>query len=292
MVHGVCLIPISSSFPPFLPLYSAYFMALWQLQRTILRYHNETAPSFSNLILSHRSSVKYASNPTIKCVCSQHGHAIGRAIMETEIYGRDQVSVWGIVPYIIVFLLRQRQRSSEGERCNGIDLLRRHSFSTLSGIINVIVIFDKNKNKRALVSANATKELVDISFYCLSLALTEVGVPRLSLFNLPVGNLTFTLLYTHHWEGPVARPLVTECVEQTMSINDWLYSHRQFWLYLQVRFKVLLKIDINHDLKTLQINLYLKIVKLFFSEMIMWCLTFWCPFELDKCCQYYNMCTD
>lgn len=288
MVHGVCLIPIFSSFPPFLPLYSAYFMALWQLQRTILRYHNETAPSFSNLILSHRSSVKYASNPTIKCVCSQHGHAIGRAIMETEIYGRDQVSVWGIVPYIIVFLLRQRQRSSEGERCNGIDLLRRHSFSTLSGIINVIVIFDKNK--RALVSANATEELVDISFYCLSLALTEVGVPRLSLFNLPVGNLTFTLLYTHHWEGPVARPLVTECVEQTMSINDWLYSHRQFWLYLQVRLKALLKIDINYDLKTL----YSKLCFPFFSEMIMRCLTlrkYWCQLSLTNAANT-TMCTD
>lgn len=39
----------------------------------------------------HTSTVKYASTPTIKSVCSQHGHAIGRTIMETEIYGRDQL---------------------------------------------------------------------------------------------------------------------------------------------------------------------------------------------------------
>lgn len=44
------------------------------------------------------ATVKYTSNPTIKSVCSQHGHAIGRPIMETEIYFWDRLCVWGIVP--------------------------------------------------------------------------------------------------------------------------------------------------------------------------------------------------
>lgn len=44
------------------------------------------------------ATVKYTSNSTIKSVCSQHGHAIGRPIMETEIYFWDQLCVWRIVP--------------------------------------------------------------------------------------------------------------------------------------------------------------------------------------------------
>lgn len=93
------------------------------------------------------------------------------------------------------FLLRQRQRSSEGERCNGSDLLRRDAFSTLSGIINVLVIFDKINVH--LFQLAPQKIWSTISIYCLGSALT-VGIPRLALFNLPVGNLTFMLLYTHH----------------------------------------------------------------------------------------------
>lgn len=132
---------------PFPPI-SCHF---WQLQRTIRLYRNEAAPSFSNPILSHPSRVKYASNPTIKSVCSQHGHAIGRTIMETEIYGQDQVCVWGIVPDIIGFFCSSKDRGVLKVRGVMALTCQDETLTTSSGIINVIVIFF-DKNKRSLAS--------------------------------------------------------------------------------------------------------------------------------------------